>query len=52
MRTMLKIAVCLAGGMTIVGDGFTQEAIKPGTRGSDPVTRGTGVGPDCAITGL
>ena len=51
MRSSLTVALSVAGLVLMSGSSFAQQTLKPGASGADPITRGTGVGPDSAQTG-
>lgn len=51
MQIACKVLIGLAAIAAATSPGSAQDAVRPGTGGTFPVTRGTGVGPDSAITG-
>ena len=51
MKLRMIVALSLGGLLGSTGVSFGQAAIPPGAGGSAPLTRGTGTGPDSAVTG-
>ncbi len=51
MNGLIKVALSVVGFAAMTAPGLAQDAVRPGTGGTAPLTRGTGTGADSAITG-